>query len=281
MAMPNHLFFVRHGESQGNVASDRAKFGDESLFTDEFVTIPGRRWELTEVGRRQAELSGAWLAVELERIGQGAASARRHYVSPYVRTRQTAAQLALGSSSDPAEWELNRSIRERDWGDIETIPRRVFYEDPVYARNAAKKSIDPLYWRPPGGESISDVADRRVRSFLDTLHRECSGGTVVAVTHGEFIRAARLVLERIDDETYTEWESDPSARIHNAEIIQYSRVDVRESIGAGEQHSRLAFLRRIRPFADEGRVRVGEWQPIAYARLTDGDLHSGQGSHSK
>ena len=280
MAMPNHLFFVRHGESQGNVASDRAKAGDESLFTDEFVTIPGRSWQLTAVGRRQAEIAGAWLCSELDRI-RGADDSRRHYVSPYVRARQTAGLLGLTWSGAPAEWEISRSIRERDWGDIETIPRRVFRDDPAYARNATKKAIDPLYWRPPGGESISEVADSRVRSFLDTLHRECAGGTVVAVTHGEFIRAARLVLERADDDTYMRWEADPSTRIHNAEVVQYSRVDVRTS-GSGEIHPRLAFLRRIRPLVDEDRVDVGEWQAIAYRLPTIDELVSdGQDSQAK
>lgn len=279
MAMPNHLFFVRHGESQGNAALDRAKAGDESLFTDEFVTIPGRRWHLTAVGRQQAELIGEWLRSELERVGAGSLESR-HYASPYVRARQTAGLLGLHAGGQSARWYLNRSIRERDWGDIETIPRRVFLESPLYARNAAKKAIDPMYWRPPGGESISDVADTRVRSFLDTLHRECSGGVVVAVTHGELMRAIRLVLERIDDETYAGWESDPTTRIHNAELLQYSRVDVRESVGSGEVARRVTWLRRVRPLVDEGRVVVGEWHRIDYARPTNEELLA-QVSHSK
>lgn len=280
--MPNHLFLVRHGESQGNVASNRAKEGDESLYTDEFVTIPGRRWELTDVGRRQAELVGEWLQGELLRLAHAQAGERRHYVSPYVRTRQTAGCLGLEIDGDSAEWVLNRSIRERDWGDIETVPRRVFHEDQAYARNAAKKAIDPLYWRPPGGESITDVADNRVRNFLDTLHRECSSGTVIAVTHGEFIRAARLVLERVDDETYSAWESDTSTRIHNAEVLQYSRLDVRSPGWSGDVHPRLAYLRRVRPHAREGRVEIGEWQPIVYPLVKNDDLRSsGLDSHSK
>ncbi len=268
MAMPDHLFLVRHGESHGNVASNRAKLGDESLFTDEYVTTPGRLWELTEVGRRQAQLSGAWLAAELERLG---APEARHYVSPYVRTRQTAAALNLTPSGRSAQWYVNRSVRERDWGDIETIPRRVFAEDPTYARNAAKKAMDPLYWRPPGGESISEVADNRVRNVLDTLHRECSGGTVIIVSHGEFIQATRLVLERVDDDTYTAWQSDPAARINNAEIVQYSRVDVRDD-GDGSTHDRLAFLRRVRPDVDTEQMVVGPWQQIIYARPTNEEL---------
>jgi broad specificity phosphatase PhoE len=272
MAMPHHLFLVRHGESQGNLASNRAKAGDESLFTDEFVTIPGGRWALTPLGRRQAELTGAWLSEELDRLGVRSAAGRRHYVSPHLRTRQTAAALGLRTAEGSAEWLLNRSVRERDWGDIETIPRRLFHEDPVYARNSAKKAIDPLYWRPPGGESISDVADNRVRNLLDTLHRECSGGTVVIVTHGEFMRATRLVLERIDDPTFAAWEHDPSTRIHNAELLQYSRLDLRGASADVEPAARLAFLRRIRPNPDGDRVDVGEWQPIVYPRITNEDL---------
>lgn len=268
--MPDHLFLVRHGESHGNVASNRAKLGDESLFTDEFVTTPGRQWELTELGRRQAELSGAWLTDELARIGVDGANSR-HYVSPFMRTRQTAAFLGLRPGGRSAEWYLNRSLRERDWGDIETIPRRLFSEDPAYARNAAKKEMDPLYWRPPGGESISDVADNRVRNLLDTMHRECSGGTVIAVSHGEFIQATRLVLERVDDDTYTAWQSDPAARIHNAEIVQYSRVDVRER-GDNRTQPRLAFVRRIRPHVDAGGMAIGPWHEIVYGRPTNEEL---------
>lgn len=264
--MPNHLFFIRHGESHGNVAANRAKVGDESLFTEEFVTTPGRQWELTAVGRRQAELIGAWLRDELARLGAGD---RRYYVSPYVRARQTAGALGLTADGKSVEWLLNRAIRERDWGDVETVPRRVFAEDPLYSRNATKKSIDPLYWRPPGGESVSDVADNRVRNLLDTLHRECSGGTVIAVTHGEFMQAARLVLERIDDETYTASQRDPGTRIQNAEVLQYTRLDL-----DGDVQPALAFLRRIRPDALAGRVEVGEWQPIILDRRTNDELLS-------
>lgn len=242
MSMPNHLFLVRHGESEGNIAQAMAWAGDLSAFTDEYVTTPGRQWSLTERGRKQAEIAGTWLQAQIELIEQAAGPSWpvpvRRYASPYRRTKQTAGLLGLRDDGRDAQWYLNRTLRERDWGDIETIPKARFARAPEYALNASKRRIDPLYWRPPGGESISDVADNRVRNFLDTLHRECSGQIVVAVTHGEFIRAARTVLERVDDETYVAWETDPASRIRNCEIFHYSRVDP----DTGGTHPRIAYL---------------------------------------
>lgn len=218
MAMPNNLFLIRHGESEGNVAIHNARSGDESAYTDEFVTTPDRNWQLTTKGISQAQITGKWLKNTLKTLEEDFSNIR-FYVSPFVRTRQTAGHLGLD-----AEWFLNRSLRERDWGDISTIPYREFLNASHYKFSAQKKKVDPLYWRPPGGESIVDVAENRVRNFLDTLHRKNSHNTVIAVTHGEFMRATRLVLERVDDETYLSWDEDPNERIENCEIFQYSRI---------------------------------------------------------
>ena len=224
--MPLDLILIRHGESEGNVAGALARQGDESHYnTDDFVTTPGREWQLTAIGQKQAQIVGQHLRetefpTAYPQLREEETT--RFYCSPYVRTRQTAGHLGLENSEGASvRWYLNRVLRERDWGDIETRPRREFEESPMFELNARKKAIDPLYWRPPGGESICDVAENRVRNFLDTLHRECSDQTVLAVTHGEFIRATRLVLERVDDETYTSWETNPEMRIRNCEIFHY------------------------------------------------------------
>ena len=141
--------------------------------------------------------------------------------------------------------------------------------------------LDPLYWRPPGGESICDVAENRVRNFLETLHRECSDQTVLAVTHGEFIRATRIVLERIDDETFTRWETDPAQYTHNCAVFHYTRVVPDGEVGTapGRLMPRISFLRRAHPvLGDDGvwRTRVGEWQRIQYSKLTIDELTRGQ-----
>jgi phosphoglycolate phosphatase-like HAD superfamily hydrolase len=61
MGMPDHLVFVRHGESEGNVVQNKSKHGDESGFTDEFFQLPGRKWELTKLGISQAQSAGKWI----------------------------------------------------------------------------------------------------------------------------------------------------------------------------------------------------------------------------
>lgn len=301
MSMPEHLVLIRHGESEGNVATRAARKGDESAFTDEFVTIPGRKWALTAKGRAQAECVGAWLMDEkrsgsFSRTGIGhSETLARYFASPFTRTKQTAAHLWLldldwrdpkTGESRSVRWRLNRTLRERDWGDIETIPQRVFQSDPAYSLNARKKEIDPLYWRPPGGESICDVAENRVRNFLDTLHRECSSHAVFTVTHGEFMRATRLVLERADDETYESWDDDPAQKIHNCEVIHYSRrVPERGFLGRFEQpgapsrcwpiRERITYVRRARPVeqADGSFVMQADpWSEISFTEPTNAEL---------
>ncbi|NLS09866.1 histidine phosphatase family protein [Nesterenkonia sp. MY13] len=291
--MPLDLILIRHGESEGNLAGALARQGDESHFTDAFVTTPGREWQLTETGQKQAEIVGRYLReaefpTNYPQLREEETA--RFYCSPYVRTRQTAGHLGLEyQSGESVRWYQNRAIRERDWGDIETRPRREFEESPMFELNARKKAIDPLYWRPPGGESICDVAENRVRNFLDTLHRECSDQTVLAVTHGEFIRATRLVLERVDDETYTSWETNPEMRIRNCEIFHYTRVAPEllfsdrphaESwdggLNPGDIAPRIAFLQRSYPhLEDDGitwTVSSLPWRQINYDKPTNDDL---------
>lgn len=274
MVMPNDLVLVRHGEAEGNVVREQARHGDESGYTERFVTTPGRRWQLTDAGRRQARCAGAWIRAEFDGFD-------RFYASPFTRTKQTATQLALRWAVDDQpgrggpRWYLNRSLRERDWGDIGSIPRKEFSDRPEYALNAQRQRSDPLYWVPPGGESIAQVAENRVRNFLDTLHRELGGERVLAVTHGEFIWATRLVLERLDDDEFVRLTDDDSQRIGNCEIVHYTRRDP----STGAISDRLEWLRRSRPVGDHAagwQMQVGEWRRMEYRlylgdTLADGD----------
>lgn len=262
MAMPKDLVLVRHGESEGNVAVKAAANGDFQYHTDAYYTTPGHRWRLTGKGRAQAAAMGAYLAslgIQFD----------RYYVSPFVRTRETAGHLSLPG----AHWRLNRAIRERDWGDIGSLTLQEFAENPVYKQNALMKELDPLYWTPPGGESIAHVAENRVRNFLSTLHREMSGKSVLAVTHGEFMWANRLVLERMDDEEFAALDAnddDPSIPIKNAEALIYKREDP----VTGEMNKRLSFLRRARPVFDGERwvVHESDWMEITYQEYTSEEL---------
>lgn len=260
MSMPENLVFVRHGRSEGNEVVERSKKGDDSAYPENWYTTPGHQWRLTPLGVQQARTAGKWIQ---ENISQ---HFNVYYVSPYVRTRETAAHLNMRD----AYWVINRALRERDWGDIGSIPRKEFRVK--YPDNFNMKTIDPLYWTPPGGESIAHVAENRVRNFLDTLHRERSEQDVLVVTHGDYIEACRLVLEYKNDDEFLAMDRDKSQMIHNCEVVHYTRRDPRD-------HSlshRISWVRRAHPVFDEEAqqwgMTVGQWEPIEKSFYTNESL---------
>lgn len=252
MTMPTDLFIVRHGHSEGNLVIEQAKNGNDSLYTPDFRERPGHRWRLTDEGRKQAAITGEWL------IKNFAGTFDRYYTSPYIRTQETAAMLGLPD----AEWRLDQRLRERDWGEIGSMPKPEHAS--LYPRSAMMQKADALYWRPPGGESIADVR-MRVRAFFDTMHRECDGMTVIVVTHGEFMSGARGALEYLSDERWVEFDCDKSMKIHNCHIYHYSRRDP----VTGEIGKYLSWRRAICPsmaHSDTG------WEKIVRTRFSNEEL---------
>lgn len=239
--MPRDYLLVRHGESEGNVVVQASKRGDNSHYNEKFVMTPGTQWRLTETGIKQARAIGKFITEHLPHPN-------RFYVSPYVRTRLTAEHMAIPN----AYWFLNRSYREREWGEIEALPRSTFEE--AYPNSARNKKINPLYWAPPGGESIADVGENRVRNLLDTLAREETKKVVLAVTHGENIWAHRLTIERWSDEEFRAHDEDPAMRIKNCQLVHYSRINP----GTGMDERRLAWVRVVTPVQGED----GEWEAM-------------------
>lgn len=242
MSMPLDLLFLRHGQSEGNLAI--ASNGDgEKLFTDRFMTTPGHLWRLTPEGVLQAQVMGK----HIESLGL---DFDRFFVSPFVRTRETAAYLGLGNAS----WRLNRAVRERSWGDIGSQPESVFESKPEYALNAKLKKVDPLYWTAPNGESLADVAQNRALTFVSSLSRSSKASSVLVVTHEEFMQAMRLTVERMSDEGFMALLASSQGRFHNCELLHYSRVDP----FSGEVCKDLCWMRRSYPSPD-GEVVVGSW----------------------
>ena len=58
MSMPRDLVLVRHGESEGNLATQAARQGDLRFHTDAFTTTPGHRWRQTATGKPAPRRSG-------------------------------------------------------------------------------------------------------------------------------------------------------------------------------------------------------------------------------
>lgn len=211
------LVLIRHGESIRNYASKLAHQGDFSLLdaqlSDPNDYEPG--WPLTELGIAQAQLAGEYLA---EAVGPECDIA---YVSPYLRTLQTARHLNLKNYFEP-DWRL----RERRWGDLtpDYTPEK-YVADLKYACERD--------WRSglPGGESVSDLMPH-LRQFVAERVAPFDGNRFVIVTHGGAMKAMRLVLEGEADDGL------PAGTIPNASVIHYRLESVGEDgriVGEVEQ----------------------------------------------
>jgi broad specificity phosphatase PhoE len=120
------------------------------------------------------------------------------FVSPYLRTRETLANMIKGwpELAEVKTLEEER-IREQDMGTL------LIYNDwkvfsTLYPDQKILKEIDGSYWyRFPQGENIPDVRER-IRSWLTTLTRDFSSKHVLAITHHLTILSVRANLERLD-----------------------------------------------------------------------------------
>lgn len=265
MAMPNHLVLVRHGESEGNFVREALKTGQEgdlSFQLYQFRERPGGEWRLTPKGVEQAQTAGAWIQRHIiDRYGLPGFD--RYIYSPHRRTMETAGHLGL----QDADWRLYRMLRERSWGELENLTGDDEHEE-FYPRNYAWMLRDPLNWAPPGGESIVQVADTRVRGVLDTLHRnhdEKGTESVIASTHGEWIWAARLVLEYMHNEDWDSTKGDPMEKIHNCQVVHYTRLDP----VTGEQAPYLRWMRSVCPWKT---TTEGDWRELGRRTLSNSEM---------
>ena len=105
------------------------------------------------------------------------------YASPLRRARQTAEEVA---SRKGLEVDLIPELAEMAWGELEGQPiddLRDYLEKVGGDWNAGL-----FDHRVGGGESILDVQER-ARSVVEQLQaRHQDGGTVLAITHGRFLR---------------------------------------------------------------------------------------------
>jgi len=187
---PLDLTLVRHAESERNAAKQGHRF-----FLDDDTRRPVRgtadhRTPLTARGRAQAAATGAALR-------QSGARFDCAYFSWYRRTRETLdGLLAAWPERERARLEVQHHLflRERDTG---------YTYDMTAAEAGAAFPWLQGYWdtygsvfaRPPGGESMADVATR-VYLFLNMLFRERAGARVLIVSHNGTLRMFRMLLER-------------------------------------------------------------------------------------
>jgi len=200
---------VRHGQSTANVAAETAAHDRLDLIdvAEREADVP-----LSDLGRRQAE----GLARRLRELPEGQVPDLA-LVSPFLRARQTA-EIALGELGTRVR--VDERLRDRDLGvlDLHTAQGiRTLFPEEARRRDRQGK----FYYRPPGGESWTDVA-LRVRAVLREIEQDRPGRRVILFVHDVVVSAVRYVLEELDEESLM--TTAASAPIGNASLSSWIRT---------------------------------------------------------
>lgn len=229
------LYLIRHGQSEANI--------DPGLYQQALAPYP-----LTEFGRFQAQEAGRQFAAYLEKEGRFG-QPLRHYVTPYLRTRQTSdlfmqntdsAGRSLRSTVDGDE-QISEEIGERQQGDYFGIAPKHYpqvrkrgtlrcgdYDRPLTdedeAYMSAREAGDAYTPRPRKGETGKELCDR-VRRFADAQHWRDGGTDGIVFAHAHSIDALLAVLttsnEKDCEAKFNEIMNNPGIHaVGNADILQ-------------------------------------------------------------
>ncbi|WP_168582467.1 histidine phosphatase family protein [Gephyromycinifex aptenodytis] len=194
---PQELVLVRHGESAGNVADRVARekgLGHLEIDTRDADT------PLSPDGRHQAEGVGKFLASLSQQERPSIVLA-----SPYRRASETA-RIALANSDLADRIVTDERLRERDLGIFDGLTGAGIREK--YPEESQRRAHEgKFYYRPPGGESWTDVA-LRVRSVLGDIRSEYDGERVWIFSHQAVIMSFRYVLEDLEEKTLLGIDTD-------------------------------------------------------------------------
>jgi broad specificity phosphatase PhoE len=157
------LYFVRHGETDWNAIRRYQGQTDTPL---------------NDKGREQAARNGRVLRELL--AGRGDID---FVASPLARTAETMSIIRREMGLVPHDFRRDDRLKEIHFGHWEGRIWDVLpHEDP--AAFEARRA-DPFNWRPTGGESYADLAER-VRGWLTEIDRDA-----VVVSHGGVSRVVR------------------------------------------------------------------------------------------
>ena len=205
---PNTLWLVRHGQSAGNVARDKAHA--EGLvripLTGRDVDVP-----LSKLGEEQAEALGQWFS-------RADVKPQVLMCSSYRRAQQTAHIFrAAGGCAAGVPICVDERLREKEFGILDGLTTSgvaATYPDQAEFRRILGK----FYHRPPGGESWADVI-LRLRSVLDTVSLHHAGKHVMIIAHQVVVLCMRYILEGLDEHAVL--AIDRKGDVANCSVTEY------------------------------------------------------------
>lgn len=171
-ALRTTLIFVRHGETDWNVAG----------------RLQGQRdIPLNARGRDQAAAVGRTLS---KRLGAQELACRDFVCSPMERCRETM-EILRGSAGLPAKgYAFDERLKELTFGTWEGFTWREVKAR--FADGAKEREADKWGFTPPEGESYAALC-ARIAPWINGLTRE-----TIAVSHGGVMRAAMHLIAGLD-----------------------------------------------------------------------------------
>lgn len=183
------LFLIRHGESMQNT-KENYKIG-----------LPDHKVYLTEQGKIEASLAGKFI-LSYVRDNNIDLSNSVMWVSPYIRTRETASIINEILCIKKVKEDI--TLIEQQYGlfsdkEIETLKKIypeqfAFYDN--YYQNDGK-----FYAKLPQGESPFDVA-LRTKQFINTIYRD-KEDVLFIVSHGTTLKTIVMNFLHYSPEWYS------------------------------------------------------------------------------
>ncbi|WP_131743390.1 histidine phosphatase family protein [Actinomadura roseirufa] len=206
------LILTRHGESTGNVRYRAVQGTDaeETGIVERDADIP-----LSEAGREQAATFGRWLAA----LPPGERPTTV-VASPYLRALDTARIALAQAPYTVPEPRADERLRDRDQGAFEGLtPLGIRRRFPAEAERLRR--LGKFYYRPPGGESWTDLA-LRLRGFYRDLEAAAPGGRALVVAHDAIVVMTRYLVEDLSEREVLEIEKVP---VGNASVTRWRHAD--------------------------------------------------------
>lgn len=185
--LPLNIIFIRHGESEGNLAAKELKLtgSSESIKLLKKAKKTAYDYRLTKRGVEQARKAGEVIRKYVF------TSFDRYYTSDLVRTKETAAHLNFPD----AKWITETTLREQQCSERSTKEKTKFVQSRI-------APID---------------------EFLDNLFMCCHGMNVIVVCHATTIRSFIIRLEHLHYDNSFKLHNYPILSVDNCQVFWYTR----------------------------------------------------------
>jgi broad specificity phosphatase PhoE len=192
------LVVARHGQSTANAAWP---YHGEVVVEGRDRDVP-----LTDLGRRQSVALGGWLS--------GRPAPEVVVCSTFRRARDTWAIAAAGLAMPAAVYD--ERLIDRGMGELELLTPSAI--DRRYPAEMTGRIISGEYeYRPPGGETLLDVAGR-VAEVVTELRRDHSGKSVFVIAHDAVVLMFRYVIDGL---TLDQLSEVARAGVANASVTRF------------------------------------------------------------